>query len=491
MHEGIRDSPLRIGIGGIAIESSTFSPHRTTLGDFNVVEGPELLARYDFTGPDDPLSQGVKWVPLRYARALPGGPVVPEAYDELAAGLLERLREAGRLDGLLLDIHGAMSVVGRTDIEGQLARQVRELVGPHTLVSASMDLHGNVSRDLAAATDLLTAYRMAPHEDAWLTRRRAAANLVDCLRRGKRPRKAWIQIPVLLPGEKTSTRQEPATSLYGSLSEVEQLDGVLDAALWVGYAWGDEARSCAAAVVTGFDEQVLTEQARLLAERYWAARRAFSFVAPTGSADACIDEALASPHRPFLISDSGDNPTAGGANDTTHVLARLLARPALADGHQSAILASVWDAAAVAACQRAGVGEEVRCQVGGRVDTDHDGPLPIRGTVSCLREDPAGGLQAAVRIGGVNVIITERRRPFHRLHSFTDLGLDLAAVDLTVVKIGYLEPELYAAAREWRLALTPGGVDQDLARLDYRAVRRPIFPLDPDMPDPVLRAEII
>lgn len=490
MDQSARDSPLRIGIGGIAIESSTFSPHRTALQDFTVAEGPALLARYDFTGPDDPLGAGVSWVPLRNARALPGGPVLADAYDELATGLLERLGDAGRLDGLLFDLHGAMSVVGRQDIEGDLAGRVRRVVGPETLISASMDLHGNVSRRLAEATDLLTAYRMAPHEDAALTRRRAAANLVACLRQGRRPRKAWVQIPVLLPGEKTSTRQEPARSLYRRLADVEQLDGVLDAALWVGYAWGDEARSCAAAVVSGFDEDVLVEQARQLAERYWAARRDFSFVAPTGSAERCIDEALASPDRPFLISDSGDNPTAGGAGDTTHVLARLLERPELADGSRSAILASVVDPAAVAACRDAGVGGEVHGLVGGRIDTGHDGPLLVHGRVSCLLDDPIGGLQAVLRTGGISVIITERRRPFHRLHSFTDLGLDLAAVDLTVVKIGYLEPELYAAARGWRLALTPGGVDQDLARLDYRLVRRPIFPLDPDMPDPVFKPEL-
>jgi microcystin degradation protein MlrC len=210
MHESSRATPLRIGIAGIAIESSTFSPHRTTLADFRVSRGADLIARYPFLVPGAPLHDGVTWVPLLHAVALPGGAVTGATYDALAGEIRALLRAAGHLDGLYLDIHGAMSVVGRTDVEADLAEDVRAIVGPEVLVSAAMDLHGNVSRRLAAALDLVTCYRQAPHTDTWDTRERAAANLVARLRSGGRPHKAWVQVPVLLPGEKTSTRLEPA-----------------------------------------------------------------------------------------------------------------------------------------------------------------------------------------------------------------------------------------------------------------------------------------
>jgi microcystin degradation protein MlrC len=91
----------------------------------------------------------------------------------------------------------------------------------------------------------------------------------------------------------------------------------------------------------------------------------------------------------------------------------------------------------------------------------------------------------------VHVILTRLRKPYHHEHDFTDLALDPRSADLVVVKIGYLEPELYEMAADWRLALTPGGVDQDLVRLGHRRVRRPLFPFDPEMPDPDLSARII
>ncbi|TJZ57508.1 M81 family metallopeptidase [Streptomyces piniterrae] len=487
---------LRIGIGGMAIESSQFCPHRSTYDDFRVTRDEALLARYTWTRSDGDLAELVEWVPLVHAVALPGGPVERATYDRIKAELTVRVRESGPLDGLVYDIHGAMSVVGMDDAEADLNDAVRAATGPGTLISAAMDLHGNVSRRFADRLDLLTAHRLAPHEDAWETRERAARKLVERLVSGRgRPYRAWVQIPVLLPGEKTSTRLEPARSLYGRLASVEALDGVVDAAMWVGYAWADEERCRAAVVVTADDPELAVSQAELLAREYWEARRDFVFVGPTGDADTCIARAVGSAARPFLISDSGDNPTAGGAGDLAYMLGRLLAHEELASGRVTALHPGVTDPKAVAACFDAGVGAEVKLSVGGQVSAGtgrHAEPYELTGTVTALegssssgsgsdasRGNPAydaGGRSAAVTSGGVTVVLTERRKPFHTRADFGTL--DPLSYDLVVVKIGYLEPELYAMAADWLLALTPGGVDQDLLRLGHHKVRRPLYPFD-------------
>ncbi|HTH71720.1 MAG TPA: M81 family metallopeptidase, partial [Candidatus Saccharimonadales bacterium] len=132
----------RVAIGGMAIESSTFSPHRSGAADFTVVRGPALLAKYDA------LPASVEWIPLVHARALPGGAVERAFYDSIKTELLAGLRAALPLDGVYFDIHGAMTVVGMTDAEGDLAAAIREVVGPGCLISASMDPHGNMSRRL-------------------------------------------------------------------------------------------------------------------------------------------------------------------------------------------------------------------------------------------------------------------------------------------------------------------------------------------------------
>ncbi|MGX7672090.1 M81 family metallopeptidase [Plantactinospora sp. DSM 117369] len=476
--------PLRIAIGGIHIESSTFSPHLSTADDFEVTRGDALLARYAWLSPARPWAADVEWLPLVHARALPGGAVDAASYDAWAAEIVDGLTRLGPVDGVLLDIHGAMSVVGRTDAEGDLVTAIRSVIGPQPYVSAAMDLHGNVSPVLFTGCDLLTCYRTAPHVDVWETRERAARNLVEALRRGQRPHKALVHVPILLPGEMTSTRVEPARGLYARIPEIEARDGIVDAAIWIGFAWADQPRCRGAVVVTGTDAEATSRAARELGEHFWAARDEFAFVAPTGSLDECLDTALVAigdpTRRPFFVSDSGDNPGAGGADDVTYALARMLARPQIRDGAVRAVYASLVDPDAVAQIADQPLGTPVSVPVGGRIDTRDPGPVRLDGVLEAVAEDPDGGRCVSVRVGGLSVFVTSRRMQYRQLASYARLGVTVDDVDLVVVKIGYLEPELFEAAGDWLLALTPGGVDQDIERLPYQRLLRPVFPLDRD-----------
>ncbi|MBA3747000.1 MAG: MlrC C-terminal domain-containing protein, partial [Solirubrobacterales bacterium] len=134
----------------------------------------------------------------------------------------------------------------------------------------------------------------------------------------------------------------------------------------------------------------------------------------------------------------------------------------------------------------------VDLRVGGAFGSRHGSAVPLRGRVQrVLSGDAVGSDMAVVASGGVHAVLTARRRPFHTIRDFTALGLDPAANDLTVVKVGYLVPELFDAARGWVIGLTPGGVDQDIVRLGHRSLDRPIYPLDPDMLAPDLQPELI
>ena len=474
----------RVAIGGVHIESSTFSAHRSGPADFHVTRGDELVARYE-------LPQTADWIPLVHARALPGGAVEPEFYNTIKAELLERLAAAGPIDGLFLDIHGAMSVVGMRDAEADLAQSIRGVIGDRPLVSAAMDPHGNMSHELATTLDLATSHRMSPHEDAPLTKRRAIANLLRCLERGERPLRAWVRVPVLLPGERACTRDEPARSIYGGLPVSETRAGVIDASVWIGYAWADEPRCGAAVLVTGTDPDAIVGEARSIARRYWDARAAFDFSVEAADAATCLDRALASTDRPFFISDSGDNPTAGGSGDVAAMLETLLAHPSFSRD-ATAIWASVVAPDAVARCVAAGEGGSVDVRVGGALGSRAGRDVALRGIVRRIaRGDPVGGDIAVVAAGGIRAVLTTRRKPFHFIADFTALGLQPAACDATIVKIGYLVPDLFAAARGWMIALTPGGVDQHIERLGHQHVARPIFPLDRDMPTPNLEPTLL
>jgi len=485
----------KIAIAGLAIESSTFSPAVTEEAAFKARRDDEVFSFYPFLAEDSIDRKRANWVPTLRAHALPGGAVTREAYESLVNETLDRLKANLPYDGLFFDIHGAMSVVGLDDPEGDFIVRVREVIGYETLISTSMDLHGNVSPRLAENSDLITCYRMAPHEDALDSKKRAVENLLDRLESGKgKPAfKAWIPVPILLPGEKTSTRIEPGKGLYAKIPALTEKDGIIDAAIWMGYPWADEPRNHGVIMVTGDSEKEVKEAAEYLAKSYWEVRNEFEFVAPVATLEESLAMALKSDKKPFMISDMGDNPTAGGAGDVTWTLNELLKRPEFKSPNgPSVIYASIPGPDLVEKAMAAGVGNQVTGIAGAMVDNRFAPPLTLSGTVEAILEgDIDAGVEVVVKVGSVSVIVTQKRKPYHNESDFTNLGLDPRNTALVLVKIGYLVPDLYDMRGDWIMALTPGGVDQDLERLGYKRINRPMFPLDKDMENPDLSTRFI
>ena len=485
----------KIAIAGLAIESSTFSPATTDAAAFLSREGVAVFDYYPFLQEEQPQRQAANWAPTLRGHALPGGIVTRKAYDSLVRKTLALLEKELPLDGLFFDIHGAMSVEGIDDPEGDFIQKIRDLIGTETLISTSMDLHGNVSKRLAQHTDLITCYRMAPHEDALESKQRAVDNLLERLQSGKgKPKyKAWIPVPILLPGEKTSTRIEPGKSLYAKVQPMTEKEGVIDAAIWIGYAWADEPRNHAVVMVTGDDQKAVSESAETLAAHFWKVRNEFEFVAPTADLDTSLSYALTSDKKPYVISDMGDNPTAGGAGDVTWTLRELLNNKAFKKSTgPELIYASIPGPELIEAALKAGVNNTVSAKVGALVDDRYAPPLLLEGVVKAIHQgDVHAETEVVVRVGSINVIVTKKRKPYHREKDFTQLGLDPRKADILVVKIGYLVPELYDLRGDWIMALTPGGVDQDLERLDYKRIQRPMFPLDKNLEKVDLKTRFI
>ena len=485
----------RIAIAGIAIESSTFSPALTHEDAFHARTGNNIFEYYPFLSPNSPNRKRANWFPTLKGHALPGGTVTREAYESLVTKTLDMLKKDLPYDGLFLDIHGAMSVVGLDDPEGDLIIRIREVIGKKTIISTCMDLHGNVSWRLAENTDLITCYRLAPHEDSMESKKRAVDNLLSRLEsgKGKPAYKAWIPVPILLPGEKTSTRIEPAKSLYAKVAPIADQKGIVDAAIWIGYAWADEPRNHAVVMVTGDDKEKVTKSAEELAKYFWKVRSEFKFIAPTASLDESLNKAISSNKHPYIISDMGDNPTAGGAGDVTWTLNEILKRSEFkSENGPSLIYASIPGSDLVEKAIKAGIGNKVEGYAGATIDARYSPPIKLSGIVKAIRHgDKNAEIEVVVKVGSVSVIVTKKRKPYHYEVDFTRLGLNPRETDIVVVKIGYLVPELYNLRADWIMALTPGGVDQDIENLDYKRLKRPMFPFDKNMKDPDLKARLV
>ena len=485
----------KIAIAGLAIESSTFSPAKTIEEDFKARVGEDVFTFYPFLSKDSLNRKRANWIPTIRGHALPGGIVTREAYESLVNKTLIMLKEKMPFDGLFFDIHGAMSVEGIDDPEGDFITRIREVIGYQTLISTSMDLHGNVSLELAKQTDLITCYRMAPHEDAIESKKRTVDNLLQRLESGKgKPLyKARIEVPILLPGEKTSTRIEPGKSLYAKVDPITKRPGVIDAGIWLGYPWADEPRNHGVIMVTGDNKISVNEAAEFLAESFWNVKDEFEFVAPVASLEESLNLALKSKEVPYIISDMGDNPTAGGAGDVTWTLRELLKRKEFkSNDGPSLVYASIPGPKLINKAIKLGVGEVLEEYVGAEVDSRYSPPIKIKGTIKSIKHgDKYAETEVVVQSGSISIIVTKKRKPYHKLIDFLDLEIDPLKSDIIIVKIGYLVPELFNIRKGWTMALTPGGVDQDLSRLDYKRIKRPMFPLDNFESKPDLSSKLV
>jgi len=464
----------RIAFGGIQIECSTYSNIRARMEDFRAERDQELA--------DDPFFRHLKTYPYPFhptllAAAVPGGPVERKTYDALKAEFLQRVTDLLPLDGLYLAMHGAMFVEGMQDADGDWIEAARSVVGKDCLMTASFDLHGSLSRRIIDNLDMLSAFRTAPHIDREETAQRACDMLIHCLDHSIRPTMVWSPIPVLMPGERSSTVYEPARHLWAQLPGLNAAPGVLDASLLVGYVWADEPRATASAVMTGTNPALLEKDALSLAQQYWDARKEFKFGVPTGTFSECIEQAERLTTHPVVISDSGDNPTAGGSGDRADALAGLL------DHHvTNCLFAGIADRPATEACYRAGVGASLTLKVGATLDPEASQPVEVPAkVVFLLATSGLSERQAVVDVKGIRLVLTARRRPFHEIVDFTSLDLNPGSFKIVVVKAGYLVPPIAKIANPNLMALTPGAVNQDIVHLPSNKYRIASYPFVSDL----------
>lgn len=483
---------MRLAIVGMATESSTFTLDRSPLERFSLTRGEEVFAMYDWEERFADLPDDVEFVPGLVASVSAGGPVEPEAYDVLHAEIMDWLAANGPWDGVYLHMHGAMAVLGRTGAEETFVSAVRGIVGADVMITMSMDPHGNLSRELAGLVDHAAAHRHAPHIDRWDTRERAVRILVDLVRRGEKPLKAWVRVPLLLPGERTSTVVEPGKGVFGRMLPAIERHGVLDANMWIGFAWADEPRNAAAVLVVGWDAQAVVACARELAGHYWAAREGFVIVSEqSGSWEEALDFVMLDPPRPIYLSDAGDNVSAGGSGDMTFALHSTLNRADVMAAGRSFLFAGLVDPATFDAALTAGTGAVLDRAVGAGTDSRFAPPVAGSWRVERFIEGVYGEdrpVAVVLRDGNVSVSIQWARRYFVSTKDPAFAGypmpglawFDPEGYDVVVVKNGYLFTGQAITAASAFMAITPGGTDLDFDRLRFVQAGRPIFPLDTD-----------
>lgn len=483
---------MRVGIVALQHESNTFSPLPTTLDDFTVAEGEAVVqawrgSHHEVAGYLDGLQEeGLQPVPILTAVATPGGSILADAATVLLDRLVEGLRGAGPLDGILAAAHGAAVSEGHPDLDGHWLSAVRDQVGRDTPVICTVDAHANLSHRMAEACDAIIAYRTNPHLDTHERGLEAARLMARTLRGAAHPTQAAAFPPVVINILHQNTARPPFLPLAGLVGAVRHREGVLSVSACLGFPYAD-VRDMGASFVVVTDARPAVaracadELARALVER----RK--EFVPDLLSPEDAVERAAAAP-GPVLLLDTGDNVGGGSPGDGTALAHAVAARR----GPRTFV--ALHDPESAARAWAAGPGGRAHLAMGGKSDPRLGPPLEAAVTVRSLHDgrftEPEvrhGGITtydmgrtAVVETeGGLTVQLTSRRTPPFSLHQLRRSGVDPRAFHILVVK-GVHAPlpayEPVCSTVIW--ASTPGPTTPDLSRLDFRHRRRPLFPFE-------------
>jgi microcystin degradation protein MlrC len=491
---------MRFFLAMLSHETNTFSNLVTDRRRFVERElryGGELLEAYRGTGTclggmiDTAARRGVTLVPSLAAAASPAGPVSAAFYEEARARIVADLAAAGPLDGVLLDLHGAMVPEGLEDGEGELLAAVRRVIGDRLPVAVTLDFHANVSDAMVRHATLLHGYKTYPHVDMAERGREATERLIDLAGGRVRPAIAFRRPPLLPPIAGQLTARGPMRRLYDLADEMERDPRVVSISIFAGFPLADiHDAGLSVYVATDGDQALANALADRLEATAWEHRAEFLHEAlPVAEA---VARARAIAGRPVVLADIADNTGGGAAGDGTEILRELLRVDA-----RDATVACLWDPAAAEACTRAGLGATITLDVGGKVDARHGAPLRVTGRVRALSDgrfthrgpmfrgvEGRLGPTAVLDVDGVKIILISRRWQTLDPEMIRFVGIDPAAEHILVVKSSIH----YRAAFE-PLAHTilevdaPGLSSSNLSRFTFRRVRRPIYPLE-DPPAP-------
>ena len=504
----------RIAVGGFQHETNTFAPQRATWDDFaradawpGFVRGPELLDA--FAGYNLPIAgaietlrgKGHELLPLCWCSAPPSSYVERDAYERVAAAMLEDLAAQAPVDGIYLDLHGAMVAEHHEDGEGELLRRIRAQVGDRLPIVTSLDYHTNLTPEMVRHASAMIGYRTYPHVDMAATGGRAAELLLRLLTERRPLYKAYRQIDFLIPLVWQCTEAEPARSVFALLGDIERgaashNQGIVSITHTPGFPPADIANCGPALVVYGHDREMAEAAADRLAAAIQA--REAEFAGKLYDPDEAVAEALRlarAASRPVILADIQDNPGAGGTSDTVGLLRALIAQRAA-----GAVIGMMVDPEAAAAAHAVGEGALLPCGVGAKIG--YAGETPVEADWQVIRiasgdfvgSGPMYG-GAHFHIGpmalvtdpasGVSAVLSAKRIQATDQEMFRHAGIDPAEVPILGLKSTvHFRAHFQPIAEAVLCVRSPGAHVSDPVELPYRHLRRGVrlHPLGPTRP---------
>jgi microcystin degradation protein MlrC len=486
----------RLAVAGIFHETNTYAVQctgPTTFEQFEIYRGQSILERH--RGVRDQLGgilagadyYGFTVVPVYDALAYPSGTIAAEAYETLKSELLAALAAELPVDAIALSVHGAGTVDGTDDLEADLARGIRGLVGPEVPIVAVLDLHGNISDEMANLYDLMLGVHLYPHTDFYERGFEVIGLLARLLKGEINPIIHVEHIPMLLPTS-TTDPGAPAAAMNDVCAAIAEMPGILDCTVFHGFPYTDVPGVGMTVVCTtdgDGDRVVARRSARKVATWIWEHREDFRPESQTP--ELALKLALQTVGGPVVINDTADNSGGGAPGDGTHVL-----RAFLEADLDNAVFGSIFDPSVADTAHLAGVGATIRVSLGGKHDAMHGKPLKITAYVKCLTDgkialtSPMGaglkldmGRCARLVVGGLDIVVASSPVQTIDPSIFLLHGIDVKTYRIVGLKSSH---HFRAGFRDLASAIvtadSPGLTSLRAELFEHTRLASPMWPLD-------------
>jgi microcystin degradation protein MlrC len=486
----------RIGIAFFYHESHSFSPMKTEIEQFRnegYFIGDEIYDAYTGTKTEvggflDVLNEEeeVEIVPLLCAAAIPSGIVSAEAYAIIEEQMLESIHQAGKLDGLLLALHGAMVVEHLFDPEEHLLGKIRTLIGPDVLIATTLDMHANLSPKMIEYTPLHFGFKTYPHVDMYEQGVQAAKALLQGLKNGIQYYAFFEKLPMMPPSINMRTAEGPMHQLMEEAKQEEQDEGICNVSVFGGFPYSDIPMVGASILVVAFDPEKGSKAARRMAASFWDVREEFIMELPN------VTEALAlalstEQDKPAALADISDNPLSCGSGDTTGLLREMLKM-----NIPASLFGGLYDPESIEACRQAGAGNRVSLSLGGKISPEFGEPVLVEARVVSLsdgvfynsgpfnqhlRVDLKGA--AHIRVGEMDILLIGRPMSANDPEMFRHIGLEPSTRRILGLKAkNHFRAAFEPIVGQIIYVDAPGVASNRLTTFTYHHIPRPIWPLD-------------
>lgn len=488
----------RILIAECIHEICSFNPVPTRYEDFSVAVGPALFDRHRGMGSEVGGALAVfaerpdiEVIPIFGARGITSGGVIGKAdFERLANEFLGALRKAPKPDGVYFALHGAMAAENEMDPEGYLLAEARNIVGDKVPLVASYDLHGILTDRMLQHTDAFTVYHTYPHVDFRETGERAARLLLRIMDGAVKPVTARVFMPALVRGDELITKTGVFGEIVRRAAAIEESPGGLAGGMFIGNPFTDVPElGSSSVIITDGDPERAEKEAIRLAGEFWERRQRMQ-ANLTGLDESIRQTAdfLRRSKGTVVLMDAADATSSGASGDSNAILRQMLET-----GYTGRALVPIVDAAIAEAAFKAGIGATVRGKVGGSLDRKRFTPVDMSGKVRMVsdgrfRSESFGqewyaGNTAVLECGNITLVATSRPVHLYDRSLFLAHGQSPRHFDAVVVKSPHCQPHMYA---EWCGKLlnvdAPGSTSANIRSLGHTVCRRPMFPLDADVP---------